>query len=95
MATLNKHLFLSHARITWVYVGYKVPARAGMLAFFLFSSVRTQQRPLPTRGRRAHKLSQVYVRTQGLWLRRVRFSSGAGHAVRLDSFFFSIYWWCG
>lgn len=29
-------------------VGYKRPARAGMFAsFFLFSSVRTQQRPLP------------------------------------------------
>ena len=46
MATLNKHLFLSHARITWVYVGYKVPARAGMLAFFL--SFLSQNAAAPT-----------------------------------------------
>jgi hypothetical protein len=61
---------------------------------WLASAFRPQQRPLPrvcmtlTRGYRAHKL---YVRTQGLWLlRRARFSSGAGHAVRLDSFSFDL-----
>ena len=71
------------------------PAAAFFSFFFLPQSERSSARcpgcVSHTHGCRAHKLSPVYVRTQGLWLRRVRFPSGPGHAVRLDSFFYSIH----